>query len=146
MLRFYQHKSRHKFWSKKNTTGDLLFKQRLEIGKSFRFFFFIFFSVTFSTKSTNFLFRFRIETRMFDCFPRIAPSSAGLANEVIPFLARDANENLASETSRPLATSSLAHPLRVRKITIRSPKTFSPGIIVSSTCGKCTFIDVIHRL
>ena len=53
-----------------------------------------------------------LETNMFDCFRRIAPSSAGLANDVIPFLARDANENLASETSRPLATSSLAHLLR----------------------------------
>ena len=47
---------------------------------------------------------------MFDCFRRIAPSSAGLANiNVIPFLARNANENLVSETSRPLATASFAH-------------------------------------
>ena len=69
-----------------------------------------------------------VETNMFDCFRRIAPSSAGLANDVIPFLARDANENLASETSRPLATSSLTHLLHVRKITIRSLKHFLLGL------------------
>ena len=65
---------------------------------------------------------------MFGCFRRIGPSSSGLANDVIPFLARDTNENFASETSRPLATSSLAHSLRVRKITIRSPKHFLLGL------------------
>ena len=65
---------------------------------------------------------------MFDCFRRMAPSSSGLANDVIPFLARDANENFASETSRPLATLSLAHSLCVRKITIRSPKHFLLGL------------------
>ena len=64
---------------------------------------------------------------MLDCFRRIAPSSAGNANNVIPFLARNAYENLASETSRPLETSSLAHPLRVRKITLPSPKHFLLG-------------------
>ena len=68
---------------------------------------------------------------MLDCFRRIAVSNAGLVNDVIPFLARDANENLASETSRPLATSSLAH-LNHDSLA----KTFSPGIIVRSTCGK----------
>ena len=68
---------------------------------------------------------------MFDCFRRIAPSSAGLANDVIPFLARDANENLASETSRPFATFTS----RTKNHDSLS-KTFSPGIIVRSTCGK----------
>ena len=32
-------------------------------------------------------------------------------------------------------SSSLAHLLRVWKITLRLPKTFSPGILMRSTCG-----------
>ena len=74
---------------------------------------------------------------MLDCFRRIAVSNAGLVNDVIPFLARDANENLASETSRPLATSSLAH-----RNHDSLAKTFSPGIIVRSTCGKSMLLRV----
>ena len=125
MFRFYQHKSRRKCWSK-NTTGDLS-KRRLEIEISFRFISSLFLiPVAQSQQISSFDF---VETNMFDCFRRIAPSSAGLANDVIPFLAREANENLASGTSRPLATSSLTHLLRVRKITIRSPKHFLLVII-----------------
>ena len=65
-----------------------------------------------------------------------------LANDVIPFLARNANENLASQTNRPIATSSLAHPLRVRKNHASLAKTFFLGILVRSTCGKSNFINM----
>ena len=75
---------------------------------------------------------------MFDCFRRIAPSSARLSNDVIPFLARNANEKLASETSRPIATLLLAHPLRLQKNHSSLAKTLSPGILVRSACGKST--------
>ena len=57
------------------------------------------------------------------------------------FLARNTNENLTSQTRRPLATSSLAHPLRRSLIPFASEKsrslakTFSRGILVRSTCG-----------
>ena len=47
------------------------------------------------------------------------------------FLARNAKENPSSETSRPLATSSLARPLR--------GITYSTLKFMRSTCGKSTF-------
>ena len=120
----------------RSITRDLLFKWRLEIEIiiSFRFISSLFL-IPLAQSQQMFSFDFG-ETSMFDCFPRIAPSSAGLGNNVIPLLARNANANLSRETSRPLATLSLAHPLRVRKITLHSPKHFllgfSSGRLVAS--------------
>ena len=83
----------------KNTSGDLLSKRRLEIEISFRFISSLFLiPLAQSQQISSFDF---VETNMFDCSRRIAPSSAGLANDASsPFLARHANENLASETIR----------------------------------------------
>ena len=128
---------------------DLLSKRRLEIEISFRFISCLFLiPLAQSQQISSFDF---VETNMFDCFRRIAPLSSKLANDVIPFLARDANENLASETSRPFATSSVAHPLRVRKITIRSQKHFLLGLswgrLVASlgSAVNMTLNSSIHR-
>ena len=100
MFRFYQHKLWHKWcWSKKISleisfpSGDSgLFKV------SFRFISSLFLiPLAQSQQISSFDF---LETKyMFDCFRRIAASSAGLGNDVIRFLAQNANENLASETS-----------------------------------------------
>ena len=79
------------------------------------------------------------ETNSSIVFVGLRHSSAELAKDVIPFLARNENENLLSQTSRPFAASSLAHPSRVRKIQFSLAKTFSPGILVRSTCGKSNY-------
>ena len=123
MFRFYQHKSRHKCGAK-NTTGDLLSKRRLDIENKLSFYF-IFVSDTFSTKSANFLFRFRRNkhVRLFSSDCAIKCRTCEWRHPLF-----GANKNLASETIRPLATSSLAHLLRVRKIRIRSLKHFLLGL------------------
>ena len=115
----------------KTVTGDLLSQYWLEIETSFCFLPAawgrqlspkIIVRDNFRTKKTNLLLRWWRYTHTFNRFSRSGIStfchwSQGLANETWnpkcesrhpPFLARNANENPASETSRPLATSSLA--------------------------------------
>ena len=122
--RFYQHKSRHKVLVQKISleisypSGD---SREIEI--SFRFIPSLFLITLAQSQQISSV--YFVETNILDCFRRIAPSSAGLANDVVPFLARNANENLASETSRALATLSLTHPLRVRKSRFARKNIFS---------------------
>ena len=120
-------------------SGDLVSKRRLEIEISFRV-----------ISPTNVLFRFRRNKYV----RRIAP----LANDVIPFLTRNRNEKSEYPQQTKPVVSNLV--LVIAVVGLRKPdkstsrdfvacsfasrpknhaslaKTFSPGILVRSTCGK----------
>ena len=114
----------------RSITGDLLSKRRLEIEISFRFILSLFLiplAQRQEISSDDFG-----ETNMFDCFRGIAPSSAGLANDVIPFLSRNANEPCERDksTSRDFVARSSASRTKNHA---SLPTTFTPGILVRST-------------
>ena len=119
MFRFYQHKLRHKVLVQKYDWKSPFQTATQDWNKLS--FYFVFVSDTFSTKSTNFLLRFRRNKHF-----RLFSSDCAIKCRTCEWRHRLFGAKLKwKPCKRRLATSSLAHPLRVRKITIRSPKVFS---------------------